>query len=240
MESLSLALRWSWPFGRWNSCVCAHPPAPSPVGENHALPSRYRSIALSSGPTARFDRTALRHVPTRPPAAFVREAFVIPASSSNTRTAVLLLTMLLTGCGTPAAKDFSGRWKPVNRFQASTTEIPLNQPYTYYASPTDETLRNMLMRWATDTGMTLVYRLPSDYTLFAPVSALRTTDIEQAASGLSSIYAAQAVSIIVAGGKLEVVRSNAFGSRIAPAIRQDGTTQGSSVPASTATPTGVR
>lgn len=148
--------------------------------------------------------------------------------------------MLLTGCGTPAAKDFSGRWKPVNRFQASTTEIPLNQPYTYYASPTDETLRNMLMRWATDTGMTLVYRLPSDYTLFAPVSALRTTDIEQAASGLSSIYAAQAVSIIVAGGKLEVVRSNASGSRIAPAIRQDGTTQGSSVPASTATPTGVR
>lgn len=132
---------------------------------------------------------------------------------------MLFAAMLLAGCGTPAARDFSGRWKPVNRFQASTTEIPLDRPYTYYAAPMDETLRNMLMRWTTDTGMTLVYHLPSDYTLFAPVSGLRTTDIRQAASDLSSIYAAQAVLITVDGGKLRVARISPLGSQIAPMER---------------------
>jgi hypothetical protein len=144
------------------------------------------------------------------------------------------LALLLAGCGTPAARDFSGRWKPVNRFQASTTEIPLDQPYTYYASPMDETLRNMLTRWAADTGMTLIYRLPSDYTLFAPVGSLRTTDIHQAASDLNSIYAAQAISITVTDGKLKVTRSNASDPRIEPATRVDGPMQGHAAPASTA------
>lgn len=128
----------------------------------------------------------------------------------------LLPAFLLAGCGTPPAKDFGGRWKPVNHFQAATTEIPLNSPYTYYASPMDETLRTMLIRWTTDTGMTLVYRLPSDYTLFAPVTKVHTSDVRQAARELSSIYAAQGVSLTVTGDKLEVDRAKRLGSDIAP------------------------
>lgn len=128
----------------------------------------------------------------------------------------LLPALLLAGCGTPPAKDFGGRWKPVNHFQAATTEIPLNSPYTYYASPMDETLRTMLIRWTTDTGMTLVYRLPSDYTLFAPVTKVHTSDVRQAARELSSIYAAQDVSLTVTGDKLEVDRAKRLGSDIAP------------------------
>lgn len=128
----------------------------------------------------------------------------------------LLPALLLAGCGTPPAKDFGGRWKPVNHFQAATTEIPLNSPYTYYASPMDETLRTMLIRWTTDTGMTLVYRLPSDYTLFAPVTKVHTSDVRQAARELSSIYAAQGVSLTVTGDKLEVDRAKRLGSDIAP------------------------
>lgn len=120
--------------------------------------------------------------------------------------------MLLAGCGTPAAKDFGGHWKQVNRFQPTTTEIPLERPYTYFASPMDETLRNMLVRWTTDTGMTLVYRIPSDYTLFAPVAKIRSADIGQATSELSAIYAAQGISITVAGGRLLVERAKALGS----------------------------
>jgi len=143
----------------------------------------------------------------------------------------LLPALLLAGCGTPAAKDFGGRWKPVNRFQSSTTEIPLNRPYTYYAAPMDETLRNMLVRWTTDTGMTLVYRLPSDYTLFVPVTKVRTADIRQAASELSAIYAAQGVAVSVADGTLEVGRVKTLGSNVTPARAQP------SVPTSGATKT---
>lgn len=136
--------------------------------------------------------------------------------SSNRILGTLLPVLLLAGCGTPPARDFGGRWKAVNRFQAATTEIPLNQPYTYYASPMDETLRTMLVRWATDTGITLIYRPPSDYTLFAPVAKVRTADLGQAARELSSIYAAQGISLTVAGGKLEVDHAKALGSEVTP------------------------
>jgi hypothetical protein len=137
-------------------------------------------------------------------------------ASPNRILGILLPTLLLVGCGTPPAKDFGGRWKPVNHFQATTTEIPLSQPYTYYASPMDETLRTMLVRWTTDTGMTLAYRLPSDYTLFAPVSKVRTANVREAAKELSSIYAAQGVSLTVVGDRLQVDRAKALGTDIAP------------------------
>jgi hypothetical protein len=162
---------------------------------------------------------------------------------SRRKALLLAWAILLAGCGTPAAKDFGGRWIPVNRFQPSTSEIPLDRPYTYYASPMDETLRNMLTRWAADTGVTLVYRLPSDYMLFAPVGRLRTTDIRQAASQLSSIYAAQAVSVTVDGEKLQVARNNTLGSRIGPVPRTSHPEgQGDMAPASasSAAATGVR
>jgi hypothetical protein len=109
--------------------------------------------------------------------------------------ASLLATLALSGCGTSPAKDFGGSWKPVNRFQDAPTEIPLAKNYTYYASPMDETLKNMLTRWARDTGMQLSYQLPSDYTLYKRAADLRTTDINAATAELSSIYAAQNVSV---------------------------------------------
>lgn len=132
------------------------------------------------------------------------------------RMASVTLALLLAACGTPPAKDFGGRWVPINRLQRSTTEIPLDRPYTYYASPMDETLRNMLQRWATDTGMTLVYRLPSDYTLFDPVAKVRTPDIRRAAMQLNDIYATQGVAISIEGTRLQVGRVRTLGSGIPP------------------------
>ena len=157
---------------------------------------------------------------TRLTAASTCEHHVNKASSNWILGILLLPALLLTGCGTPPARDFGGRWKPVNRFQSATTEIPLDRPYTYYAAPMDETLRNMLVRWTTDTGMTLVYRLASDYTLFAPVAKVRTMNIQQAASELSAVYAAQGVSVTVADGTLRVERAKTLGSDIAPARTQ--------------------
>lgn len=107
----------------------------------------------------------------------------------------MIAMLALAGCGTPPAKDFGGRWKPANRFQDAPTEIPLAKTYTYYASPMDGTLKSMLTRWTKDSGMQLNYQLPSDYTLYKPVSQIRTPDIQAAASELSSIYASQGVSV---------------------------------------------
>lgn len=109
----------------------------------------------------------------------------------------LLLTFALAGCGTPAAKDFGGSWKPVNHFQDQTTEIPLAQAYTFYASPMDGTLKTMLTRWSKDSGMTLSYQLMSDYTLYKPVAQIQTRDVRSAAAELNSIYAAEGIFITI-------------------------------------------
>lgn len=116
--------------------------------------------------------------------------------------ALVLATLALTACATPSAKDFGGSWKPVNRFQDTPTEIPLNPAYTYYASPMDETLRSMLRRWAKDSGMQFSYHLSSDYTLYKAVARIRTTDIHAATADLSAIYAAQGVSVSTDGHEI--------------------------------------
>lgn len=201
-----------------------------PAGTSPQCPSRHRpgkrsaltfadSYALVLARLAAPVLVRAARSSTRGPvAAHTCEHHVNKAPPHRALTITLLLpALLLTGCGTPPAKDFRGHWQPVNRFQSTTTEIPLNRPYTYYASPMDETLKNMVTRWATDTGMTLVYRLPSDYTLFAPVAKVRTADIHEAASELSSIYASEGVAVTVEGEKLRVGSPKALGSDINPA-----------------------
>ena len=120
----------------------------------------------------------------------------------------LALTFALAGCGTPAAKDFGGSWKPVNRFQDQTTEIPLAQAYTFYASPMDGTLKTMLTRWSKDTGMTLSYQLTSDYTLYKPVAQIQTRDVRSAAAELNAIYAAEGIFITINDKQILVAVAN--------------------------------
>jgi hypothetical protein len=117
---------------------------------------------------------------------------------------ITVLSLALTGCGTPPARDFGGSWKPVNHFEDKTTEIPLAVPYTYYAAPMDGTLKTMLTRWTTDNGMKLQYKLRSDFTLTKSASGIHTSELRDAASQLSSIYAAQGVAVVVSGPDLVV------------------------------------
>lgn len=121
----------------------------------------------------------------------------------------LLAALALTGCGTPAAKDFGGSWKPVNRFQEETTAIPLNQNYQYFAAPMDGTLKNMLTRWTKDSGMKLSYLLGTDFTLYTPVGQIHTTNVQEAAQQLSSIYANEGVSVTVSGNQIVVGQASA-------------------------------
>lgn len=117
---------------------------------------------------------------------------------------VSTLAMLLTACGTPAAKDFGGSWKPVNKYDDKTVEIPLALPYTYYAAPMDGTLKTMLTRWTDDTGVKLSYRLRSDFTLSKSTSQIHTSELRDAVAQLSNIYAQQGVAIIVDGPTLVI------------------------------------
>lgn len=119
-----------------------------------------------------------------------------------------LAAMFLTACGTPPAKDFGGSWHPVNRYRSTPTEIPLHRQYVFFAAPIDGTLKAMLTRWATDTNRTLHYELSYDVTLYAPVASIRTTDLETAASRLSSIYAAQGVKVVSQPGEIVVQSTN--------------------------------
>jgi hypothetical protein len=123
--------------------------------------------------------------------------------------ALIPLIAMLSGCAMRTAPDFGGGWKAVNHYAAATEEIPLQQAYVFYPSPMDGTLRNMLVRWAKDSKMTLSYLHPSDYTLHAPVARIRTSSLQEAASQLTAAYAAQRLSVLVDNNQI-VVRPTEF------------------------------
>jgi hypothetical protein len=134
------------------------------------------------------------------------------------KVGLIVAAIALTGCGTPAAKNFGGKWKPVNHFGQQPTEIPLTAAYTYYAAPLDETLKTMLMRWANDSGRELSYELPFDVTLYTPVAAIRTTDLDTAAQQLTTIYAAQGVYVSATDRKILVRPAQSTSSAIKAAV----------------------
>lgn len=127
------------------------------------------------------------------------------------RGATALLTVLMAataGCATKPAPEYGGRWKAVNHYAEAPQEIPLYQAYLFYPSPMDGTLKTMLERWARDSKMTLSYLHASDFTLHAAVAQIRTNDLGQAVSQLSTAYASQGVSVTTEGNQI-VVRSAA-------------------------------
>ncbi len=68
--------------------------------------------------------------------------------------------LMVAGCATKFRSRFSeARWKPVNRFAAATTEIPLYSSYDLPGLADGwPRLKAMLERWAKDSGRTLDYR----------------------------------------------------------------------------------
>ncbi|MGV8958875.1 MAG: TcpQ domain-containing protein [Stenotrophomonas sp.] len=129
-----------------------------------------------------------------------------------------VVTMTLVGCATTPAPDFGGRWKPVNRFASATMEIPLYTNYVYQATPMDGTLKSMLERWAKDAGMTLDYRLSSDYTLYGAVSRISTTNPQEAMTDVSAAYAMQGVSVSIVDNRIVVQAASSVAAPTASAV----------------------
>lgn len=123
-------------------------------------------------------------------------------------TLLVILMAATSGCATKPAPEYGGRWKPVNHYAEAPQEIPLYQAYLFYPSPMDGTLKTMLERWARDSKMTLSYLHASDFTLHTAVAQIRTNDLGQAVSQLSSAYGMQGVSVTTEGNQI-VVRSAA-------------------------------
>lgn len=125
------------------------------------------------------------------------------ASAANAAWIPPLLAALLAACAT-RPPDFGGKWQEANRYADSTRAIPLRPAHVFAPSPMDGTLRAMLQRWSREAGLTLQYGLEQDYTLFAGVASIRSTDLRQAAAMLGEAYAAQRIEVVVEGGRLLV------------------------------------
>jgi hypothetical protein len=125
--------------------------------------------------------------------------------------------LLLAGCATPSAPDYHGKWKPVNRYAATATQIPLAKTYVFFATPMDGTLKTMLTRWAKDTGIQLSYNVRADYTLIAQAAQINTSNIHQAASELNEIYAPEGISVAVSDWQITVQALNTAPSKPATA-----------------------
>ena len=127
-----------------------------------------------------------------------------------------VVVLVTAACASRPAPDFSGRWMPVNHFDSRANEIPLYPAYEFYATPLDRTVRTMLGRWARDSKMTLDYQPGSDFTLYEPVSRIRTPDLRQALAQLSSLYAADQLDAALVDNTI-VVRHSASAVRQAQA-----------------------
>lgn len=124
--------------------------------------------------------------------------------------AFLCSTALLAGCATPKATEPRGKWMPVNRMAEAPQAIPLHSSYLYQSAPVDGTLKGMLTRWAKDSGLSLSYQHPNDYTLYGPVAKIHTVSIAEAVAALSAAYAAQGVLVVVERSQIVVsVAANA-------------------------------
>ena len=109
------------------------------------------------------------------------------------------------GCASHEARDFSGRWTPANQYAARTEAIPLVGAPVYQASPMDGTLRNLLVRWARDSGSELDYRHPADFTLHEPVREVRAQRLSDALAQLARAFDAHGLVLRMEGNRLVVM-----------------------------------
>lgn len=131
------------------------------------------------------------------------------SSSGRACVALIAAALATSACAGREARDFSGRWAPVNTYAEHTEAIPLHDAHVFQASPMDGTLRNLLARWARDSGAELDYRHPSDFVLHQPVRAVRAHSIADALAQLGRAFGPQGVVMRMEGGRLVVAPGDA-------------------------------
>ncbi|WP_168198990.1 hypothetical protein [Luteimonas granuli] len=119
-----------------------------------------------------------------------------------------LVVIPLAACAGPGVRDFGGRWLPANAYAATTRAVPLHEGHVFQATPMDGTLRNLLARWAGDSGSELDYRHPFDFTLHAPVAEVHARVLADAVAQLGAAFAPQGVVMRMEGSRLVVAAAD--------------------------------
>jgi len=122
--------------------------------------------------------------------------------------ATVVATLATSACAGREARDFSGRWSPVNTYAEHTEAIPLRPAGIFQAAPTDGTLRVLLERWARDSGTELDYRHPFDFVLHQPVRSVRAYGIADALAQLDRAFGPHGVVMRIEGSRLVVAAEN--------------------------------
>lgn len=118
--------------------------------------------------------------------------------------AVIAASLATSACAGREARDFSGRWSPLNTYAEHTEAIPLRAAHVFQASPTDGTLRALLARWARDGDVELDYRHPSDFVLHQPVRSVRAYGIVDALAQLDRAFGPHGLVMRIEGNRLVV------------------------------------
>ena len=99
--------------------------------------------------------------------------------------------LFLSGCGTPSAPDFPKSWRPLNELPDKPIEISLSRSHVYRVMQVDTTVKGLLDRWAEEAKMPLVYNHGSDFSLYKNVQSIKSNDLNEALSELTSLYQEQ-------------------------------------------------
>lgn len=118
---------------------------------------------------------------------------------ANVRTALgaVVVVSLLAACGVKPAPDFRGRWRPVNELDATPRPIPLQPVQRFFVLPADRTLKDVVDRWAKESGRRAVYRAPTNFSVHVDAAKVSAATLETAAAQLADAYRAQGVQIVV-------------------------------------------
>lgn len=129
---------------------------------------------------------------------------------SQGRTGIALGgALILAACAGHGARDFGGRWVPLNPWGEEIVAVPLRPAHVFAATPIDGTLRALLQRWAREGGAELDYRHPDDFTLHAAVADIRTATLEDAVARLDALFSPAGAAMRVEEGRVVVEAAGA-------------------------------
>ena len=105
------------------------------------------------------------------------------------------LTLLLA-CASPQVSEPSKNWASVNKLGNNIIPIPLEKIYYYSALEIDLSLKDMLNRWALDTGIQSDYNCRNDFTIPYNLLKTNTLHIKSALTEVESVYENEKIKII--------------------------------------------
>jgi hypothetical protein len=108
-----------------------------------------------------------------------------------------VVSVCVSACGIKPAPDFRGRWRPVNELDTTPRAIPLQPVQRFFVLPVDRTLKDVVERWAKESGRRAAYRAPTNFSVHIDAAKVSASTLETAAAQLADAYRSQAILISV-------------------------------------------